>query len=176
MTLGEKIRFCPGCGSPSVQTPNDRAFSCRACDFEFFLNTAPTVAGLILDSRNPEQIMLIRRGRDPGKGKLAMPGGFVDPGESAEKALQREVLEELGLSIEIDRYLCSFPNNDLYLGTIYPTLDLFFVATTDRYSKPKMRLPEVVEIVWRALNSGVEEDLAFPSMQAAFKYLRYGRL
>jgi NAD+ diphosphatase len=167
MTLGEKIRFCPGCGSPSVRTPNHRAFSCDNCGFEFFLNTAPTVAGLILDSRDPERILLIRRGRDPEKGKLALPGGFVDPGENAEKALRREVREELGLSIEIDRYLCSLPNNDLYRGTVYPALDLFFVARTHRFVQAGIHSPEVLEISWRFLNSGFENDLAFPTMQAA---------
>ena len=176
MTLGEKIRFCPSCGSPSVQTPNHRAFSCGNCGFEFFLNTAATVAGLILDSRDPEQILLIRRGRDPAKGKLAFPGGFVDPEENAEEALRREVLEELGLSIEIDRYLCSLPNNDLYRGTVYPVLDLFFVARTDRFTQPRIRSSEVLEISWRFLSSGIENDLAFPSMQAACKILQHGAI
>ena len=176
MTLGEKIRFCLGCGSPSVHTPNHRAFSCDNCGFEFFLNTAPTVAGLILDSRDPKQILLIRRGRDPAKGKLALPGGFVDPGENAEEALRREVREELGLNIEIDRYLCSFPNNDLYRGIVYPVLDLFFIARTDRSAQPRIRSPEVLEIRWRVLSSGVEHDLAFPSMQAACRLLQHGAI
>jgi ADP-ribose pyrophosphatase YjhB (NUDIX family) len=44
-----------------------------------------------------EKLLLIRRGHDPFRGKLALPGGFVDYGERVEEALVREVKEELDL-------------------------------------------------------------------------------
>tara|TARA_B110001469_G_C9458550_1_gene231196 strand:- start:15 stop:437 length:423 start_codon:yes stop_codon:yes gene_type:complete len=48
-------------------------------------------------------IVLIRRGFEPFKGWLALPGGFVDIGESAEQACVRELLEESGLLVDINK-------------------------------------------------------------------------
>lgn len=50
-------------------------------------------------------IVLIERKRNPGKGKIALPGGFVDEGEEQEEAAIREALEEVSLDIQISRLL-----------------------------------------------------------------------
>ena len=49
-------------------------------------------------SNSGTEVLLIRRGMDPWKGKLAFPGGFVDRGEDPEEAVLRELLEETGVS------------------------------------------------------------------------------
>ena len=51
------------------------------------------------------KIVLIKRKRPPYQSKFALPGGFVDIGETTEEAVAREVLEETGLSIEIIKLL-----------------------------------------------------------------------
>jgi 8-oxo-dGTP diphosphatase len=51
------------------------------------------------------KIVLIKRKKPPYQGKFALPGGFVDIGETTEEAVAREVLEETGLSIEIIKLL-----------------------------------------------------------------------
>ncbi|TQD23885.1 NUDIX hydrolase [Methanolobus vulcani] len=51
------------------------------------------------------KIVLIQRKNPPFQGKLALPGGFVDIGETTEEAVVREVLEETGLTIEIVKLL-----------------------------------------------------------------------
>ncbi len=56
------------------------------------------------------KIVLIKRKRPPYKGKFALPGGFVDIGETTEEAVAREVLEETGLSIEIVKLLGVYSN------------------------------------------------------------------
>lgn len=47
------------------------------------------------------QVLLIRRGRPPGRGKWSLPGGVVQLGEDLDEALKREVLEECGLRVEV---------------------------------------------------------------------------
>jgi len=82
------------------------------------------VAALIYDDQN--RLLLTYRANEPGKGELDLPGGFVDCGEDATLALQREIKEELNLDILQVDYYSSFPNEYLYGGFIYLTLDLVF--------------------------------------------------
>jgi 8-oxo-dGTP diphosphatase len=64
--------------------------------------------------RTPEGIVLIRRKNEPFKGAWALPGGFVDYGETIEAALIREVEEETGLKVESCRqfHVYSDPDRD----------------------------------------------------------------
>jgi 8-oxo-dGTP diphosphatase len=61
-----------------------------------------TVDGIVLlDGK----IVLIRRGHEPFKGRLALPGGFVEKDETVEQAVVRETKEETGLATEIVRLI-----------------------------------------------------------------------
>ncbi|MBD3389792.1 NUDIX domain-containing protein [Candidatus Micrarchaeota archaeon] len=64
-----------------------------------------TVDALIIENG---KILLIKRGREPDKGKWALPGGFVDRGETAEEACVREVEEETGLEVEVEEIVGVF--------------------------------------------------------------------
>jgi 8-oxo-dGTP diphosphatase len=48
-----------------------------------------------------DQVLLVKRGKEPGLGKWSIPGGAVDVGESSKAALQREIEEETGLLVEV---------------------------------------------------------------------------
>jgi ADP-ribose pyrophosphatase YjhB (NUDIX family) len=60
------------------------------------------------------------------RGLLALPGGFVEPGERAEDAALRECREELGWAPERLEFLASYPNLYPYKGVPYATCDLYF--------------------------------------------------
>ena len=59
-----------------------------------------TADGIII---NDDEIVLIKRKNDPFKGKWALPGGYVEYGESTEEAVKREVFEETGLKTNISK-------------------------------------------------------------------------
>lgn len=71
---------------------------------EHFRNPALTVDGVVLVRQAEEvlgghfSVLLIERGREPFKGRYALPGGFVDYGEDIEDAVHREIEEETGLT------------------------------------------------------------------------------
>lgn len=125
-------KFCPTCGSTKFKTHSLKSQKCGECGFEFFTNAAAAVAAIIT---NPQgQLLLTTRAFEPGKGLLDLPGGFVDPGETVEEALHRELLEELNLKITSWTYFASFPNQYVYGGILYYTIDLVYECTVDSIS------------------------------------------
>jgi len=166
MKPSEFFRFCPRCGAGPHEPPTSNAFSCPSCQFRYFFN--PAVAAAVFVRRNDGRVLLIRRAKDPGKGRLAPPGGFIDHGETAETAAAREIREEVGLEIREVRFLCSQPNAYHYGGVTYPVLDLFFTAWAADGSEARV-IEEVESLEWVDPASVAPEDLAFPSMQTAWR-------
>jgi len=131
MHLSEKIqpfKYCPACGSGNISFDNVKKFSCKDCSFTYFHNVAAAVAAIL---QYDQKVVLIRRAKEPGKGKLDLPGGFADPDESAENALRRELNEELGIDAGTLKYIGSYPNRYKYKGVFYRTCDLFFYCKID---------------------------------------------
>jgi mutator protein MutT len=155
---------CPRCGAPGTGTEAPNPFRCPACGFVLFFNAASAVAAFILDGQG--RVLYTRRAKDPARGKLGMPGGFVDEGETAEEALRREVREEVGLELHALRYLCSYPNAYPYRDVVYHTLDLFFVATAVDPSHVRS-LDAVDAVEWLDPATIAPADIAFDSMRRA---------
>jgi len=163
----DHFRHCPNCGAPAA--PGKNPFRCPACPFTYYFN--PTVSAGAFLSDCTGRRLVIRRAKEPGRGLLGVPGGFIDIGESAEDALRREVREEVGLEIAEVRFLGSFPNLYFYKGVTYPVCDLLF---TGRALNPESarELDGVAGIEWRTLESLREDEFAFESMKAALRALR----
>lgn len=158
-------RFCPRCGHDGLNHPRPAVIDCPACHLVLYFNPAVAVAGII--QRQGGQVMFIRRAKDPSKGKLAFPGGFIEIGERAEEALVREVREEVNIPIRQVVFLCSQPNRYLYKEITYPVVDLFFTATADlpgEIGSPA----EVDSVCWLDPAAVNAASLAFPSMRAAW--------
>jgi ADP-ribose pyrophosphatase YjhB (NUDIX family) len=155
---------CPRCGKPRAQAPEANAFCCGACGFVYYFNPATAAATIILNGQ--QDALFIHRAKDPAKGKLALPGGFIDFNETAEEAARREIREEVGLEVDGLHYLCTQPNHYQYQEVTYSVLDIFFIATA-RPNATVRALDDVAGYRWlnpRAVNP---EDLAFPSIRAA---------
>ena len=98
-------RFCGRCGTPTEQQPGERAMRCPSCGLLAFPRLAPAMITLV--TRGDEA--LLARGvqfRNPVYSCLA---GFVEPGESLEGAVGREVREEVGVEVGDVRYWGSQP-------------------------------------------------------------------
>jgi ADP-ribose pyrophosphatase YjhB (NUDIX family) len=159
------FKHCPSCAAARTGEGDAVRFVCEACGFVYYYNVAVSSAVLILDADG--HALFIRRARDPGKDKLALPGGFIDRGETAENAAVREVREEAGVRLAGVEFLVSFPNLYTYRGVEYPVIDLFFTAqVTNRQASA---LDDVSEIVWAPPSSLRDEELAFPSHARALR-------
>lgn len=164
------FRHCPACGSALPPASRARAIECTSCGFLYYLSN--TVATGLLLSRPDGALLFVRRAKEPAKGLLALPGGFVEVGETAEEGLRREVAEEVGLNIGFLQYLCSAPNSYEYQGIVYPVLDLFFTAVLEPSARPQP-LEDVAEICWMKPDRVRPSEIAFPSLRAAVQeYLR----
>lgn len=85
---------CPVCASPLHGDASHVA--CPACGFEQFENPAATTLALVVRVR---ELLLVRRAQPPRAGLWDTIGGFVDPGETAEACVRREVHEEIGAEV-----------------------------------------------------------------------------
>lgn len=121
------MKYCPKCGSKQFKQSGERSLKCEDCGFQFYVNASAAVAALITDESG--RLMLTTRGINPGYGKLDLPGGFIDPLETAEDAVRRELMEELGLEVESLQYLYSAPNEYIFAGFMVYTLDMAFRVT-----------------------------------------------
>ena len=144
--------------------PPGNVFTCAGCGFTLYFSAANAVAAFV--RRDDGRVLLIRRAKEPAKGQLAPPGGFVDLGESAEEAVRRELREEVGLELSEVAFLCSRPNEYPYKDVTYPVLDLFFTARAVASAMARA-LDDVESLAWLEPERVAPEEIAFPSMREA---------
>ena len=121
------FKYCPKCGSPHFEIHNFKSKHCADCGFTYYFNSSASTVALITNERG--ELLVCRRAKDPAKGTLDLPGGFIDMFETGEEGVAREVKEETGLDVTRAEYLFSLPNLYLYSGFQVHTLDMFFRCT-----------------------------------------------
>jgi len=161
--VGSVFRFCPSCGGGSLRADGPRHVLCSLCGLDLFLNPAIAVGAVVV---HEDQILLLKRAKDPGKGLYGLPGGFVDEGETAESALRREMREEVNLVPTACRYLCSLPNQYRFNGIEYAVLDFFYVCDVESMA-PLTALDEVEACELVPLDQIDLARIAFPSVRKA---------
>jgi NAD+ diphosphatase len=160
------LRFCPKCSGRFVPQ-HDFSFICESCGLHFFSNVCAAVCGLILDYEG--RLLLTKRAKEPKKGMLDLPGGFVNPLESVEEALEREIREELGVAVSDAKYLCSFPNRYVYSGLTYFTIDLAFICKVEDVSIIKPA-DDVADTIFIEPEKIIPQEIAFESIRNIVQY------
>jgi NAD+ diphosphatase len=110
-------RFCGRCGTRTLSLHTERAKCCPSCHYVTYARLSPAIIVLV---RKDEKILLVR-GKQAPAGRFSLVAGFVEPGETIEHAVQREVKEEAGIEISRIRYLASEPwpfPNSLMMGFV----------------------------------------------------------
>ena len=89
-------QYCPFCGGPLCRRNDGEgdALYCEPCDRFHYRNPLPCVTCVL---ETADGILLVLRGKQPKEGFWALPGGFMEIGESPEEAAKREMLEETGV-------------------------------------------------------------------------------
>ena len=129
--------FCGRCGSGTSLKENERAKECPECGFLAFPKISPAIIVLI---ENDDRVLLARSPHFR-PGLYSILAGFVEPGESIEEAVVREVREEVGISIKNVRYFGSQP---------WPYPDSLMLGFTAEFLKGEIKVDgvEIEEAGW----------------------------
>ena len=119
-------RFCGVCGARTRPSPRHQAMHCASCGHLSFPKVSPAV---IVQVTRGREILLGRSHRHP-RGSYSVLAGFVDPGESLEDAVRREIEEESGIRVRDIRYFGSQP---------WPFPDSLMVGFTAVYASGDLR-------------------------------------
>ncbi len=98
-------QYCGACGQATADRASERSRECPGCGLVAYPRLAPAVMGLV---RRGKQLLLARSPRFP-EGMYSALAGFVEPGETLEQCLEREVHEETGIRVRDLRYFASQP-------------------------------------------------------------------
>jgi ADP-ribose pyrophosphatase YjhB (NUDIX family) len=100
--IAASLNFCSRCGAPlvfgTVPDEDRERLACSACGHVAYVN--PRLVVTTFPITDAGEIVLIRRGIEPGKGSWAQPGGFLEVDETVNQAAIRETFEETGLLVE----------------------------------------------------------------------------
>jgi 8-oxo-dGTP diphosphatase len=152
-----EARFCPRCGR-SAEVDFPRRIVCSHCGYAAYYNPKPVACAIPVDDEG--NVILLRRGFDPGRGLWTFPGGFVDLGESVPEAAHRETEEELRLAIELGPLVGVYSRpEDRVVLIVYRALALGQPRTTPE--APEVHAFAPGEIPW--------EELAFWSTELALR-------
>ena len=99
-------RFCGACGGPCIPRSAGHVMVCTACNAQHFPRTDPAVIMLV---HNGDRALLGHSARFPNSTMYSTLAGFVEPGESLEEAVAREVFEESSVRVDTVRYHSSQP-------------------------------------------------------------------
>ncbi len=161
-----KYRYCPFCKTDLTIRPHGVDKTCHlVCQkgHVLYQSSAPTASALVVEDG---KLLLAKRGQEPRKGHWDTTGGFLAPGEHPEAGAIREVREELGIEVAIDRFVGVFM--DVYGLDGEPTLNFYYQA--HMVSGTLTAGSDIVDYRWFSLTDVPE--LAFHNEEEAVAKLK----
>jgi ADP-ribose pyrophosphatase YjhB (NUDIX family) len=125
-------RFCPKCSGRLVPQ-NENFLKCSSCRLHFYIN--PAVCNAVILENKKGEILLVKRKFPPKKDLWDLPGGFIQPNETLEQSIKREIKEELNVDITMSQFVGVYPGHYLYQNINYPTL---CVVVSAKMAKAKL--------------------------------------
>jgi NADH pyrophosphatase NudC (nudix superfamily) len=156
--------YCPKCNATLLHLGDERNpyVECNKCGFVKYNNPIPTTVAIIYNKQE-KQFLFVRRAIEPQKGKWDTVGGFLEPGETAEECLFREVKEETGCELSSIQILGT--HISVYGETGLSTLGVSFLCRLNGASI-NLAKEENSEFRWFAPSEQV--TLAFKDGQEAY--------
>ena len=135
-------RFCGRCGAATEDKADERAKRCPACGHVVYPRVSPAMMVLVTRGR---ELLLARANRFP-QAMFSALAGFVEPGESIEDCIHREVREEVGIEVDHLRYFAS---------QSWPFPHSLMIAFNAEYASGEARPcdPEIAEVKWFSLDA-----------------------
>ncbi len=158
-------KYCPSCRSEGISFDGLKLYKCGRCGWSFYHNSCSAVMA-VLSMKG--KILFTRRAEDPAKDMLDLPGGFVDPGETAEEAIAREIREEINITNLNFTYLGSAVNRYKFNNIYYPTCDMIYHAELKEMPS-EIQISEISDISLLDLSEINDSDLSFPSVKRAIE-------
>ena len=161
--------YCPRCGKGGFTENDFKSKRCGDCGFVYYFNPLAATVGIVTNDKG--EILVAKRAKEPAKGTLDLPGGFIDSFETGEEGIAREVFEESGLRVTEVKYLFSLPNTYLYSGFEEHTLDLFFLCRTAEGEIPTAA-DDVEELLWIPIENINPELFGLQSIRKGITILK----
>jgi NAD+ diphosphatase len=134
-------QYCGQCGRTMENKADERAKQCSSCNRIYYPRLSPAV--IVAVSRE-DKILLARSGRFPAN-FYSVLAGFVEPGETLEECIIREVYEEVGIAVKNIRYFGSQP---------WPFPDSLMLGFTAEYESGEIQIDgsEIADANWFSAN------------------------
>ena len=161
----EKFKYCPVCGSAHFVVNNFKSKKCEDCGFTYYANPCSATAAFIVNDK--EELLVVRRAKEPAKDTLDLPGGFCDMGETVEEGMIREIKEETGMEVTDIEYLFSSPNEYVYSGMGIHTLDMDYLARVHCDSVAVTAHDDAAEAMWIPINKVNPAEFGLTSIRNA---------
>jgi ADP-ribose pyrophosphatase YjhB (NUDIX family) len=151
-------KYCPQCKTELILGKEKKhepyRLLCPKCRFIFYNNPRPGAGALICKDG---KIMLLKRAEKPQKGFWDFPGGYIETYESPEECAIREIKEETGYTIKLDKLFGIYLEKES--GELWTVLCIYYLA---EITKGQLHLaPEIAELKWFSPDK-LPHNLAFP--------------